>query len=166
MLIFPLMPILRPLASPSSSQSPTGLFEAYAQDFNHLTSKLSALLASDGKTLTGGASTIYLSQARSDGLTPCLSTALCPPSAAHFPTTHSSIPAEPLRSLLRKVASDLDESDELLSQLEVELPSIPNSVRPTYTTKFKGHKAQLDKLKRQLVCSLLPKHEIFLFAEH
>lgn len=58
MLIPPLVPILRPLASLSSSQSPTGLFEAYAQDFNHLTSKLSALLASDGKTLTGGASTI------------------------------------------------------------------------------------------------------------
>jgi vesicle transport through interaction with t-SNAREs protein 1 len=65
---------------------------------------------------------------------------------------------EPLRTLLRKVASDLDEADELLSQLEVELASIPTSVRPAYVTKFKGCKAQLDRLKKQLVRLACPDH--------
>jgi vesicle transport through interaction with t-SNAREs protein 1 len=65
---------------------------------------------------------------------------------------------EPLRTLLRKVASDLDEADELLSQLEVELASIPTSVRPAYATKFKGCKAQLDRLKKQLVRLACPDH--------
>jgi vesicle transport through interaction with t-SNAREs protein 1 len=39
--------------------------------------------------------------------------------------------------------------------MEVELPSIPQSIRSKYTTSFKAHKAQLDKTKKLIVSPTL-----------
>ncbi|KAF6743950.1 vesicle transport v-snare protein vti1 [Ephemerocybe angulata] len=49
---------------------------------------------------------------------------------------------------LRKVEIELDEADDIVSQLETEIQGIPKSIQSAYTTRLKSARADLNKYKR------------------
>ncbi|KAF8178723.1 vesicle transport v-snare protein vti1 [Pholiota molesta] len=55
---------------------------------------------------------------------------------------------EQRKAALRKVEIELDEADDIVSQLEVEIQGIPQSVKPPYTSRLKQAKADLTKYKK------------------
>ncbi|KAF9525572.1 vesicle transport v-snare protein vti1 [Crepidotus variabilis] len=55
---------------------------------------------------------------------------------------------EQRKAALRKVELELDEADDVVSQLEVEIQGIPNSVKAPYATRLKQAKADLSKYKK------------------
>ncbi|KAF8149142.1 vesicle transport v-snare protein vti1 [Crassisporium funariophilum] len=55
---------------------------------------------------------------------------------------------EQRKAALRKVEIELDEADDIVSQLEIEIQGIPQSVRPPYTSRLKHAKADLTKYKK------------------
>ncbi|KAJ8092823.1 t-SNARE VTI1 [Marasmius tenuissimus] len=52
------------------------------------------------------------------------------------------------KATLRKVELELDEADDLVSQLEHELSQIPASIRPQYASQLKQSKIDMNRLKR------------------
>ncbi|CDZ96216.1 V-SNARE [Phaffia rhodozyma] len=64
-------------------------------------------------------------------------------------TESKGLTGEPLKALIRRSEAELEEGEEIISQMEVELPSIPQSIRSKYTLNFKSYKAQLEKLRKQ-----------------
>ncbi|KAF8639848.1 hypothetical protein AX17_001103 [Amanita inopinata Kibby_2008] len=50
--------------------------------------------------------------------------------------------------LLRRVDLDLEEADEMVSQMEIELQSIPQSVRARYQSRLRDSKEQLAHYKK------------------
>ncbi|KAL1737822.1 vesicle transport v-SNARE protein N-terminus-domain-containing protein [Schizophyllum fasciatum] len=57
--------------------------------------------------------------------------------------------AEARLSTLRRTAMDLDEADEMLSQMQIELPSIPQSLRAPYQQRLGAAKGTLAGAKRR-----------------
>jgi len=57
---------------------------------------------------------------------------------------------EQRKSTLRRVEMELDEADEMVSQMEIEIQGIPQSVRPQYHTRLQSAKADLSKYKKLL----------------
>ncbi|KAI5893738.1 V-snare-domain-containing protein [Schizophyllum commune H4-8] len=57
--------------------------------------------------------------------------------------------AEARLSTLRRTAMDLDEADEMLSQMQIELPSIPQSLRAPYQQRLGAAKSTLAGAKRR-----------------
>ncbi|KAL0959339.1 hypothetical protein HGRIS_014601 [Hohenbuehelia grisea] len=57
--------------------------------------------------------------------------------------------AEQHKSSLRKVELELDEADDVLSQLQLTLQSIPKSLRSPYVSRLNASKAELTKSKNR-----------------
>ncbi|TXT13686.1 hypothetical protein VHUM_01053 [Vanrija humicola] len=57
---------------------------------------------------------------------------------------------EPRKALLKKVADELDEAEEIIAQMEVEIPSMPLSIRKTFQDKLAGSKSSVDRIKKQV----------------
>ncbi|TFK32549.1 vesicle transport v-snare protein vti1 [Crucibulum laeve] len=55
---------------------------------------------------------------------------------------------EQRKAALRKVEIELDEADDIVSQLEVEIQGIPQSIKSQYTSRLKQAKADLTKYKK------------------
>ncbi|EAU87224.1 hypothetical protein CC1G_10503 [Coprinopsis cinerea okayama7 len=55
---------------------------------------------------------------------------------------------EQRKAALRKVEIELDEADDIVSQLEIELNGIPQSLKPPYLTRLKQAKSDLNKYKK------------------
>lgn len=86
--------------------SPTALFDSYAQDFQQLISSVREKVEAPG---TNG---------------------------------------EQRKAALRRVEMELDEADEMISQMEVEIQSMPQSVRGTYNTRVRTLKTELARWKK------------------
>ncbi|KAL7412314.1 vesicle transport v-SNARE protein N-terminus-domain-containing protein [Mrakia frigida] len=70
--------------------------------------------------------------------------------SAQLDSQGKALKGEPLKALIRRCEAELEEGEEIISQMEVELPSIPQSIRSKYTATFKTYKTQLDRAKKQL----------------
>ncbi|RXK35188.1 vesicle transport through interaction with t-SNAREs 1 [Tremella mesenterica] len=57
---------------------------------------------------------------------------------------------EQRKAALKKVSDELDEAEEIVAQMEVELPSMPTSIRQTYHQRLQTSKQALDKVKKVL----------------
>ncbi|RXW19950.1 hypothetical protein EST38_g5910 [Candolleomyces aberdarensis] len=55
---------------------------------------------------------------------------------------------EQRKAALRKAEIELDEADDIVSQLETEIQGIPKSVQGPYTTRLKQARADLNKYKK------------------
>ncbi|KAJ3566263.1 hypothetical protein NP233_g7108 [Leucocoprinus birnbaumii] len=55
---------------------------------------------------------------------------------------------ESRKASLRKVEIELDEADDIVSQLEIEIQGIPTSIRGQYTNRLKQTKAELSKYRK------------------
>ncbi|KAI0673298.1 vesicle transport v-snare protein vti1 [Trametes maxima] len=52
------------------------------------------------------------------------------------------------KAALRRVEMELDEADEMISQMEIEIQGIPQSIRPSYQTRIKASKTDLQRYKK------------------
>jgi len=57
---------------------------------------------------------------------------------------------EQQKSTLRRVEMELDEADEMVSQMEIEIQGVPQSVRAQHHTRLRSAKADLSKYKKLL----------------
>lgn len=57
---------------------------------------------------------------------------------------------ETKKATLRRVEMELEEADEIISQMEIEINSFPASLKSQYNIKLRGFKSELDKQKEQL----------------
>lgn len=55
---------------------------------------------------------------------------------------------EQTKAALRRVELELDEADELVSQMELELHGIPNSVKSSYQSRLRNAKSELQRFKK------------------
>ncbi|TBU24221.1 vesicle transport v-snare protein vti1 [Dichomitus squalens] len=55
---------------------------------------------------------------------------------------------EQRKAALRRVEMELDEADEMVSQMEIEIQGIPQSLRPSYQSRIKASKADLTRYKK------------------
>ncbi|KAI0070124.1 vesicle transport v-snare protein vti1 [Panus rudis PR-1116 ss-1] len=55
---------------------------------------------------------------------------------------------EQRKAALRRVEMELDEADEMVSQMEIEVQGIPQSIRASYTTRIKSAKSDLQRYKK------------------
>ncbi|KAJ7638706.1 vesicle transport v-SNARE protein N-terminus-domain-containing protein [Roridomyces roridus] len=56
---------------------------------------------------------------------------------------------EQRKASLRRAEMELDEADEMVSQMEIEIQGIPQSIRPQYQTRLRTAKADLTRFKKQ-----------------
>ncbi|KAI0037536.1 vesicle transport v-snare protein vti1 [Auriscalpium vulgare] len=56
---------------------------------------------------------------------------------------------EQKKATLRRVEMELDEADEMVSQMEIEIQGIPTSIRASYQARVKTAKADLARYKKQ-----------------
>jgi len=56
---------------------------------------------------------------------------------------------EKLKATLRRVEMELDEADEMISQMEVEIHGMPQSVKGQFQTRVKNCKTELSRYKKQ-----------------
>ncbi|GHJ86958.1 hypothetical protein NliqN6_3360 [Naganishia liquefaciens] len=61
-----------------------------------------------------------------------------------------SLSGEQRKSVLRTVEAELDEAQEIISQMEVELHPMPASIRGPYAARVSSSKADLQKVKKTL----------------
>ena len=57
---------------------------------------------------------------------------------------------ETRKTTLRRVEMEVEEAEEILSQMEIEINSFPNSLKGTYGVKLRGYKAEADRLSAAL----------------
>jgi len=55
---------------------------------------------------------------------------------------------EQRKAALRRVEMELDEADEMVSQMEIEIQSMPQSTKPSYSARIKSAKADLARYKK------------------
>ncbi|KLO17852.1 vesicle transport v-snare protein vti1 [Schizopora paradoxa] len=55
---------------------------------------------------------------------------------------------EQRKAALRRVEMELDEADEMVSQMEIEIQSMPQSMKSSYSTRVKAAKADLVRYKK------------------
>lgn len=55
---------------------------------------------------------------------------------------------EKKKAALRRVEMELDEADEMVSQMEIEIQGIPQSIRPQYQSRIRASKADLARYKK------------------
>jgi len=55
---------------------------------------------------------------------------------------------EKRKAVLRRVEMELDEADEMVSQMEIEIQGIPQSIRPQYYTRLRTAKGSLTQYKK------------------
>ncbi|KAG8844950.1 hypothetical protein FRB96_002785 [Tulasnella sp. 330] len=58
---------------------------------------------------------------------------------------------EQRKATLRRVEMELDEADEMVSQMEVEIQGMPQSIKSKYQIRVKSSKGELTKWKKQAV---------------
>ncbi|KAI0758672.1 vesicle transport v-snare protein vti1 [Fomes fomentarius] len=58
------------------------------------------------------------------------------------------VQGEQRKAALRRVEMELDEADEMVSQMEIEIQGIPQSLRSTYQSRIKASKADLQRYKK------------------
>ncbi|KIR27614.1 vesicle transport through interaction with t-SNAREs 1 [Cryptococcus deuterogattii 99/473] len=61
-----------------------------------------------------------------------------------------SLTGEQRKAALKRVSEEIDEAEEIVAQMEVELPSMPVSIRQTYQGRLAASKQSLDKIKKTL----------------
>ncbi|KZT00907.1 vesicle transport v-snare protein vti1 [Laetiporus sulphureus 93-53] len=55
---------------------------------------------------------------------------------------------EQRKAALRRAEMELDEADEMVSQMEIEIQGIPQSIKPSYQARIKSSKAELQRYKK------------------
>ncbi|KIJ26579.1 hypothetical protein M422DRAFT_105031, partial [Sphaerobolus stellatus SS14] len=55
---------------------------------------------------------------------------------------------EQRKATLRRVDLELDEADEMVSQMEIEIQGMPQSIKARYQTKVRTCKTELSRLKK------------------
>ncbi|KIJ70205.1 hypothetical protein HYDPIDRAFT_104881 [Hydnomerulius pinastri MD-312] len=55
---------------------------------------------------------------------------------------------EQRKAALRRVEMELDEADEMISQMEIEIQGIPQSLKPQYQTRLRTAKGDLTRFKK------------------
>ncbi|THH29329.1 hypothetical protein EUX98_g4857 [Antrodiella citrinella] len=55
---------------------------------------------------------------------------------------------EQRKAALRRVEMELDEADEMVSQMEIEIQGIPQSLKAQYTARIRASKADLQRFKK------------------
>lgn len=55
---------------------------------------------------------------------------------------------EQRKTALRRVEMELDEADEMVSQMEIEVQGMPQSIKPQYQARIKSAKAELTRHKK------------------
>ena len=68
----------------------------------------------------------------------------------HLTKTLPSQSGEPRKSTLRRCEMELDEAEEILSQMEVEVRGFPQSVQNKYKVTLRGYKADLERVSKQV----------------
>ncbi|KAK0486933.1 vesicle transport v-SNARE protein N-terminus-domain-containing protein [Armillaria luteobubalina] len=58
--------------------------------------------------------------------------------------------AEQRKATLRRAEMELDEADEMVSQMDIEIQGIPQSIRAQYQTRMRDAKAELSRYKKLL----------------
>lgn len=58
------------------------------------------------------------------------------------------VQGEQRKAALRRVEMELDEADEMVSQMEIEIQGIPQSLRPSYQARIKTSKTDLTRYKK------------------
>ncbi|KAF9055229.1 V-snare-domain-containing protein, partial [Hymenopellis radicata] len=56
--------------------------------------------------------------------------------------------AEQRKATLRRADLELDEADEMVSQMDIEIQGIPQSIRPQYQTRLRDAKSDLSRYKK------------------
>ncbi|KAJ7228772.1 vesicle transport v-SNARE protein N-terminus-domain-containing protein [Mycena pura] len=56
---------------------------------------------------------------------------------------------EQRKASLRRAEMELDEADEMVSQMEIEIQGIPQSIRPQYQARLRTAKSDLTRYKKQ-----------------
>jgi len=56
---------------------------------------------------------------------------------------------EQRKASLRRVEMELDEADELVSQMEIEIQGMPQSIKPSYSSRVKTAKVDLSRYKKR-----------------
>ncbi|KAI0932984.1 hypothetical protein AcW2_001447 [Taiwanofungus camphoratus] len=56
--------------------------------------------------------------------------------------------AEQRKAALRRVEMELDEADEMISQMEIEIQGIPQSLKSSYQARIKSSKSELQRYKK------------------
>lgn len=57
---------------------------------------------------------------------------------------------EAQKATLRRVEMELEEADEIISQMEIEINSFPASLKSQYNVKLRGYRADLERQKELL----------------
>ncbi|KAI9638901.1 t-SNARE [Dioszegia hungarica] len=57
---------------------------------------------------------------------------------------------EQRKAALKKVSEELDEAEEIIAQMEVELPSMPVSIRQTFQQRLTTSRSALERVKKSL----------------
>ncbi|KAF8076273.1 vesicle transport v-snare protein vti1 [Lyophyllum atratum] len=102
------------------NSAPTALFESYEQDFQQFIGTIGKKLEGEDSGNERGARIL----------------------------TYSI--AEERKATLRRVDMELDEADEMVSQMEIEIQGIPQSIRAGYHTRLRTAKADLARYKKLL----------------
>ncbi|UZJ54624.1 hypothetical protein CBS101457_003944 [Exobasidium rhododendri] len=79
-------------------------------------------------------------------------------------TDVASQAGETRKSTLRRVEMEVEEAEEIVSQMEIEINSFPNSLKSAYSVKLRGYKADLDRLSAQLRKSMQQSSNANRFA--
>ncbi|PWN48020.1 V-snare-domain-containing protein [Violaceomyces palustris] len=61
---------------------------------------------------------------------------------------------EARKSTLRRAAMEVEEAEEVLSQMEIEIQSFPQSVRSNYSLQLRASKADVERLSKQIRAAL------------
>lgn len=57
---------------------------------------------------------------------------------------------EPRKAVLRRTERDIEEAEEIISQMDVELQSLDRALKPTINTKVKSFRAEVSTFKTQI----------------
>lgn len=61
---------------------------------------------------------------------------------------------EAAKSTMRRAEMEIEEAEEIISQMDIEVQGFPQSVRSRYAVRLRGHKGELEKVKKDLVSRL------------
>ncbi|TFY72333.1 hypothetical protein EVG20_g644 [Dentipellis fragilis] len=111
--------------------SPTALFDSYEQDFQQIVQSIREKLEGEAKDGQGGefrfGSTLY---------------------GPWGTQTRELVVSEKKKAALRRVEMELDEADEMVSQMEIEIQGIPQSLKGQFQARIKSAKADLTRYKK------------------
>lgn len=63
----------------------------------------------------------------------------------------SSQSGEPAKATMRRAEMEIEEAEEIISQMEIEVAGFPQSVRSRYAVRLRGSQGELTKLRKELV---------------